>query len=75
MKVYGGVDVWIHIFLTSALAASEWSAYAPAVLLPGKEAPVPIRSEVGWTPEPVWTMWRRENSWPYRDLNFDLSVV
>jgi hypothetical protein len=26
MKTYGGVDVLIHIFLTSALAGGEWSA-------------------------------------------------
>jgi hypothetical protein len=26
MKTYGGVDVSIHIFLTSALAGGEWSA-------------------------------------------------
>jgi hypothetical protein len=26
MEVYGGVDVYIHTFLTSALAAGEWSA-------------------------------------------------
>jgi hypothetical protein len=26
MKVYGGVDVYIHIFLTSALVGGEWSA-------------------------------------------------
>jgi hypothetical protein len=25
MKAYGGVDVYIHIFLTSALAGGEWS--------------------------------------------------
>jgi hypothetical protein len=29
MKVYGGVDVYIHIFLTSALVGSEWSASHP----------------------------------------------
>jgi hypothetical protein len=29
MKAYGGVDVQIHIFLTSALAGSEWSASRP----------------------------------------------
>jgi hypothetical protein len=27
------------------------------------------------TPEPVWTTWRRENSWPYRYSNSDPSVV
>jgi hypothetical protein len=26
MKMYGGVDVYIHIFLTSALVGGEWSA-------------------------------------------------
>jgi hypothetical protein len=29
MKAYGGVDVYTHIFLTSALAGSEWSALRP----------------------------------------------
>jgi hypothetical protein len=29
MKVYGGVDVWIHVFLTSALAGGERSASRP----------------------------------------------
>jgi hypothetical protein len=42
MKEYGAVDVYIHIFLTSALAGSEWSASGPAALPPGKEPPVPI---------------------------------
>jgi hypothetical protein len=29
MKTYSGVDVWIHIFLTSSLAGGEWSALHP----------------------------------------------
>jgi hypothetical protein len=29
MKAYGGVDAWIHIFLTSALAGGEWPASRP----------------------------------------------
>jgi hypothetical protein len=33
----------------------------PAALPPG----------VGWTPEPVWTVYRSENSLPYRDSNSD----
>jgi hypothetical protein len=36
--------------------------HASAALTPGKELLVPIGQEVGWTPEPVWTTWRRENS-------------
>jgi hypothetical protein len=29
----------------------------------------------GWTSEPIWTIWRRENSWPNRDLNSDPSAI
>jgi hypothetical protein len=36
-----------------------------AALTPEKEAAVPTGEEVGWAPEPVWTMWRRDVS-----LNF-----
>jgi hypothetical protein len=39
MKIFGGVDVEIHIFMTSALAGGEWSAVA---LPPGREPPAPI---------------------------------
>jgi hypothetical protein len=49
--------------------------HALATLPPGKEPPVLILYEVGWAPEPVWTIWRSENSWPYRDSNSDLSVI
>jgi hypothetical protein len=38
MKTYGGAEVQIHIFSTSELVGSEWSA-----LIPGKETPVAIR--------------------------------
>jgi hypothetical protein len=47
MKAYGGVDVQIHIFLTSALVGGEWSASRPCHFTPGKEAPAPIGYEVG----------------------------
>jgi hypothetical protein len=39
MKAYGGVDVKIHIFFTSALAGSEWSASRPGRFTPGERAP------------------------------------
>jgi hypothetical protein len=38
-KVYGGMDVQIHLFLTSVLAGGEWSAALP----PGKQLPVIIQ--------------------------------
>jgi hypothetical protein len=39
MKAYGGVDVQIHIFVTSALAGGEWSASRPGRSTPGERAP------------------------------------
>jgi hypothetical protein len=39
MKAYGGVDVQIHIFLTSALAGGEWSASRPCRFTSGERAP------------------------------------
>jgi hypothetical protein len=39
MKVCGGVDVYIHIFLTSALGGGELSASRPCGFTPGEEAP------------------------------------
>jgi hypothetical protein len=39
MKTYVGVDVYIHIFLTSALAGGEWSISRPCRFTPGERAP------------------------------------
>jgi hypothetical protein len=39
MKAYGGVDVQIHIFLTSALVGGEWSASRPGRFTPRETAP------------------------------------
>jgi hypothetical protein len=50
--------------------------HVPAALPARKEPPVPIGEQVGWTPpELVWTTWKWENSWPYRDSTSDPSVV
>jgi hypothetical protein len=49
--------------------------HALAALSPGKQPLVPIVQEAGWAPEPVWTTWRSENSWPYLDSNSDPPVI
>jgi hypothetical protein len=36
--------------------------HAPAALSPRKESVVPIGFEAEWAPEPVWTLWRTEES-------------
>jgi hypothetical protein len=42
MKTYGGVDVQIHVFLTSALVEVSGQLHALAPLPPKEEPPVPI---------------------------------
>jgi hypothetical protein len=39
MKAYGGVDVWIHIFLTSALDGGQRSTSRPGRFNPPEIAP------------------------------------
>jgi hypothetical protein len=38
MKAYEGVDIWIHVCLTSALVRGEWSASRPSRFTPGERA-------------------------------------
>jgi hypothetical protein len=39
MKVYGGVDVQVHVFLTLALVGSEWSVSCPGRFILGEGPP------------------------------------
>jgi hypothetical protein len=39
MTAYGGMDVYIHIFLTSALARGEWSASRTCRYTLGEKSP------------------------------------
>jgi hypothetical protein len=39
MKAYGGVDVQIHIFLTSALVGGDWTTSRPGHFTPGERVP------------------------------------
>jgi hypothetical protein len=47
MKAYGGMDIWIHVFLISALVGGEWSASRPDRFTPGERAHV-IHCVGGW---------------------------
>jgi hypothetical protein len=39
MNAYGGMDVYIHIFLASSLVGGEWSASRPGRFTPGEKSP------------------------------------
>jgi hypothetical protein len=69
------VDAYTHIFLSLALDEIEWSALRPDRFNPGKDSQVLFGQESGQVSEPVWTMWRGENSCPYQDSISEHSVV
>jgi hypothetical protein len=66
MKIYGGLDLYIHVFLTSDLVGGEWSVASPSHFIPSKRAPWYLLDR---------RMRRRENSFLYQNSNFDPSVV
>jgi len=44
MKTYGGVEVWLNEYLTSALDGSDGELHAPATSLQGKQS-----TDTHWT--------------------------
>jgi hypothetical protein len=49
MRTYGGVE-------------ASGQLHALAALPPVKDRPVPTGQEAGWAPNPVWSLWRREQT-------------
>jgi hypothetical protein len=74
MKEYGGVDVEIHVFLTSALVG-EWSDSRPGHFTP-RERDTFTRWKGGWV-GPITGLDDviEEKSCPHRDSNSDPSIV
>jgi hypothetical protein len=68
-------ELLIHVFLMSALVGGKWSASCPCRFNPPPIERAPPYPLDRWAPDPVCTEWRNENSWPYMNLNFDLSAV
>jgi hypothetical protein len=75
MKAHESVDVLDPHFLDLGTSWRWVVSSLPGHFTARKEPPVPIGQEVGWTSDPVWTAWRRYNSWSYQDSNFNPLVV
>jgi hypothetical protein len=74
-KMYGGADIQIHVFLTLALAESEWSASRHGRFIHGGKSPS-TNWIGGWVgPRASLDNMRRENSWPYWDSELDPLVI
>jgi hypothetical protein len=66
---------WMYIYQFLDLGTSWRLVYSftPRPLYHRRKSPRYL--EVGWTPEPVWTTWKSENSWHHRDSSSEPSVV
>jgi hypothetical protein len=65
----------MHVFLTSVLGGGEWSA-SRAGRFTHRERVPSNQWKWGWVgPRGDLDDVRRENSWPYRDSNYDPSVI
>jgi hypothetical protein len=60
--MYRGVEVNHHTFLTQHLMEESGQLHTMTILPSTKKIPVPSREEAEWTPELVWTYWRREKN-------------
>jgi hypothetical protein len=59
-----------------ALIWGDWSVSRPGLFTPGGKRPrYSLDRRLGGTPEPVWTMWRKDIFWQYRDSDSDPYVV
>jgi hypothetical protein len=71
----GGVDAYIPILLTSALAEREWSASLPDRFTHEERAPGTHCIGDWVDPTAGLDDVEKRNSWSYRDSNSDSSVV
>jgi hypothetical protein len=57
MKMYVEVEECPNEFLTSALDVGEWSALRLNRVTSREQAPIPVRGEADWVPEPIRMQW------------------
>jgi hypothetical protein len=75
MKTYGGVDVQIHVFLSSSVIGGEWSASCFGRFTAEERAPGTSWIGVWVGPTTGLTTWRGEKYGPYQHSNSDPSAV
>lgn len=71
--MYGGVEEYIHTFLTSALGGAAWLASRFGSFAPKGFSTVHTAQDAGYASETVWTWCRKEENLPCREYNPELS--
>jgi len=61
MKTYVGVELQLHLFLTSTINGGKWSASRSSSITPGKAPHLPSKMEAERAREPLWTLCRSES--------------
>jgi len=56
VKVYGGMEIQLHLFFPLALDGGVSSALCCGCITPGKEPLVPIEWEADWAPVLFWAL-------------------
>jgi hypothetical protein len=67
--------VWGSRCIDPHILPRHWLEVSGQLHVPSAVPPVPIGLEAGWAQESVWTLWRRWNSYQYRDSNSDFFAV
>jgi hypothetical protein len=62
MKAYGGLNVYIHVFLTLDYFEVSSQFQTNSVLAPKKEPAIDVRQEARWVPALVWIKRRWKNN-------------
>ena len=63
-KTYGYVKIQLHSVLSSSLGRGRWSDLLRRRFKQERGLSVLFEWEVGWTSEPVWTLWRKRTVAP-----------
>jgi hypothetical protein len=74
-KTYGGVDVWIHVFLTSALIAGIGQLHVPTALPPGKSSRYALDRRPGGPQNQSVPRGKKKNLDLHRDSLSDPSAI
>jgi hypothetical protein len=72
-RLRGGVEVYLHSFLSLALDRDEWSKSHPGLYTPGK-IPTACKYKDGWASEPVWTVLLK-TKYPFLPQGFETWAV
>ena len=75
-KAYGGVEVYLHKFLDSALCRGECSASHHSCFNPRETTSSTHGHKALWAPQPVWMLWRSKKiCCSSQESNTDSAVV